>query len=140
MNSPGPKKPSKALAYAAALCLAAYWLLISLFVLASVFAIVAATLRLLPWNLNIGQTGTNIALAWYSLLIVCGVAYNWLALTLRCHFCGHRFLQNPKGLGAAFSYYGKCRGTTGFSPWAVHVAEFVITRRIRCVNCGEEIF
>lgn len=140
MNSPGPKKPSKALAYTAALCLAACWLLISLFVLASVFAIIATALRLLPWNLNIGRTGSGFALAWYSLLIVCGVAYNWLALTLRCHSCGHRFLQNPKGLGAAFTYHGKRRGKTGFNPWAVQVVEFVITRRIRCVNCGEQIF
>jgi hypothetical protein len=140
MNSPGPKKPSNALAYTAALCLVACWLLISLFLLASAFAIVAATLRLLPWKLNIGQTGTDIALAWYSLLVGCGVAYNWLAFKLRCHFCGHRFLQNPKGLGAAFAYHGTRRGKTGFSPWAVQVAEFVITRRIRCVNCGEQIF
>jgi DNA-directed RNA polymerase subunit RPC12/RpoP len=140
MKSPGATRPSKSLAYTAALCLAVCWFLVSFFALASVFVIVAIVFGLLPWHLNIGTKGNHIVLAWYSLLIVCGVGYNVLALTLRCHYCGHRFLQNPKGLGSAFVYHGYCVGKRGFSPWTVQVAEFVITRRIRCVNCGEEIF
>ena|SRR5437764_85050 len=143
MYSPGPKTPSRLLAYTAAVCLAACWLLIFVFALTCVFVIIATVLRLLPVHLNIGQTGNHIVLAWYWLLVVCGVSYNGLALLLRCHHCGHRFLYNPKALGPAFTDHVNCpdkKGFSPFSPWTKQIVEFLIRRRIRCVNCGKEIF
>jgi DNA-directed RNA polymerase subunit RPC12/RpoP len=73
--------------------------------------------------------------------IFCGYAYLFIALKVRCPQCGFKFLKNPKGLGpTGFVYHLSCPKKTGLNPWAVQIGRFLAIHRIRCINCGQEVF
>lgn len=62
-----------------------------------------------------------------------------IAFKTRCPHCNFRFLRNP-ALKKRFTYHPSCPGKLGFKPWTVQMCRFQVTGRIRCVNCGEEVF
>jgi DNA-directed RNA polymerase subunit RPC12/RpoP len=75
------------------------------------------------------------------ILISCGYTYLFIALSLRCPHCGFKFLKNPKGLGpTGFVYHASCPKKAGLNPWAIQIGRFLAVRKIRCINCGQEVF
>src|SRR5215475_8642213 len=141
MIQPTPNSSSKSLALIGALCAATGWFLLVVFCITFLAVLIAVLFGWLSMSLNIGKTGRDIVFGWFALFILSGVGYVGIALSLHCPHCDHKFLRNPKGLGpAGFIYHPGLPRRRGFNPWAIQVVRFLKTRKISCINCGEEIF
>lgn len=69
------------------------------------------------------------------------IGYLVIALRTRCPHCGFKFLKNPKAFGPAnFQYHPDCSRGLGINPWGYQIMRLLRTRRIKCINCGREIF
>ena len=139
MIKPGP--PSKLVVSIAAICVGVGWLIICAIILVFAFVTTALILGLLPSRIQITQHASYGFLAIFGLFIACGLSYVTIALTIRCPLCGYKFLKNPKGLGpTSFVYHPSCPRKRGLNPWAIQIGRFLLVRKMRCINCGEELF
>jgi DNA-directed RNA polymerase subunit RPC12/RpoP len=133
--------PNKPLVAVASICIAISWVQVLLSMLAFVVVTVCVAVGLLPTQIVIGQSGRTFLVSFFGLFMICGAVWIALAFSLSCPHCGFKFLKNPKGLGPTkFQYHANCSSKYRLNGWAVQIINFLTTGRIRCINCGDEIF
>lgn len=125
----------------ATVCIGISWFLLAILLLLMVVILVGVLSGQLPTQMCVTPVTIHIFGGCVAVFIFCGYAYLIFALRLRCPHCGFKFLKNPKGLGpVGFVYHPNCTRKPGLNPWAVQIGRFLASRKIRCINCGEEVF
>jgi hypothetical protein len=136
--SPGSAKLAVSLA---TVCIGVAWFLLAILLLVMVVIFAGVLSGKLPTQMCVSTATIHIFLGCVALFIFCGYTYLIFALRLRCPHCGFKFLKNPKGLGPfGFVYHPNCSRKPGLNPWAVQIGRFLVSRKIRCISCGEEVF
>jgi DNA-directed RNA polymerase subunit RPC12/RpoP len=141
MNSLSPTKPSKLTVWLAALGVGIGWFFMVVMMLVFVSASVGVAAGKLPMRFSVSPLIARSFLACVGFFISCSFIYLLIALKLRCPHCAFKFLKNPKGLGpTGFVYHASCPKKAGLNPWAVQIGRFLAIHKIRCINCGREVF
>lgn len=131
---------SKMLVLIAAISVAFIWSVTLLTLLFAIGVLIGLTAGM-PGRIPMASAEMGFIFGPCGLLLVTGVVYVVIALKLRCPACGYKFLKNPKGLGpTGFVYHPECPRLPGINPWAYQIGRFLGTSRIRCINCGDEVF
>jgi len=138
---PSNTPPNKLAVSVAAICVGVAWFLLFVFALLFVLVTGAVILGLLPSHIPMTRSMTYVILTIFGFFAPCGYTYIIIALRIRCPRCGYKFLKNPKGLGpTGFTYHPSCPRKFGLNPWAIQIGRFLSIHKIRCINCGEELF
>jgi hypothetical protein len=117
------------------------WFLLAIWLLIMVAVLLGVLSGILPTQMPVSLVTVRIFLGVVALFICCGFIYLIFAFRICCPPCGFKFLKNPKGLGpTGFVYHPSCARKPGLNPWGVQVGRFLATQKIRCINCGEEVF
>jgi DNA-directed RNA polymerase subunit RPC12/RpoP len=133
--------PNKFTVSLAALGVGIGWLFMAVFALGFVTVTAAVVVGVLPMRFSVSTLTIRVFLMCVGVFISCSYTYLFIALRLRCPHCGFKFLKNPKGLGpTGFVYHPNCPRKRGLNPWAVQIGRFLTMHRIRCINCGQEVF
>ena len=141
MSLTHPHSTRKALVWVFALSVGYIWVLVFAILLVSVGATIGMTFFHMPSVVSISQRTNHFLLASIIVMIIPGFFAVGLAFCVRCPHCHHLFLKNPKGVGSTgFVYHENCSSWPGINPWAFQVGRFLIKQKIRCINCGEEVF
>ena len=136
--SPSSAKLAVSLATA---CVGASWFLLAICLVLMVVVFVGVLSGILPTQVYVSPATLHIFLGCVALFLFCGSVNLVVALRFRCPHCGFKFLKNPKGFGpVGFVYHPNCPRKPGLNPWAVQIGRFLASRKIRCINCGQEIF
>lgn len=122
-------------------CVGVAWSLLAIFLILMVVMLVGVMSGQLPTQMCVPPSTIHVFLGCLAVFLFCGYTYVILALRLCCPHCGFKFLKNPKGLGpVGFVYHPNCPRKPCLNPWAVQIGRFLASRKIRCINCGEEVF
>jgi len=141
MNPSTKRLPSRLAVLLATSGVAILWSMCVLGVIGALGVAIAVLFGVMPNETPVTTTGRHAIFSVAGLLLVSGYSYFIIALRLRCPSCGFQFLRNPKGMGPAnFVYHPNCPRTPYGSPWALQMVRYLRTRRIRCIQCGEETF
>jgi hypothetical protein len=141
LNTQSLKTPSKVAVTFAALGVGIGWLFMAAVLLSFILIFAAVVGGVLPKHVSVPPFAIQLILICFGIFISCSSIYLFIALSLHCPHCGFKFVKNPKGLGpTGFVYHPNCPKKRGFNPWAVQICRFLAVHRIRCVNCGEEVF
>jgi DNA-directed RNA polymerase subunit RPC12/RpoP len=117
------------------------WFLLAIWLFFMAANLLGVLSGILPTQMPVSLVTVRLFLGTVGLFIFCSFIYLIFAFRIRCPHCGFRFLKNPKGLGpTGFVYHPSCPRKRGINPWAVQVGRFLATQKIRCINCGEEVF
>jgi hypothetical protein len=135
-----PRSAKLAVSLATA-CVGVSWFLLAVLLLLMVVVFVGVLSGILPTQMCVSTATLHLFLGCMALFVCCGSVNLVVALRLHCPHCGFKFLKNPKGLGpVGFVYHPNCPRKPGLNPWAVQIGRFLATGKIRCINCGEEVF
>src|SRR5436305_1148100 len=95
------------------------WLFMLSMLLVMIAVIVGMMLGAIPHEVSFSKQTADLILVVFGALIVLGVLYLILALSVRCPRCAYKFLKNPKGFGpSGFTYNANCPRLRGVNPWA----------------------
>src|SRR5260221_9791137 len=138
LSSTGPSKLTVSLA---AVGVGIAWLFMAVLALMFVMVTAAVVSGILPMRISVSPLTNRLVLACFGVFISCGYTYLFIALKVRCPHCNFKFLKNPKGLGpTGFVYPPSYPKKPGLKPSAVQVGRFLAIHKIRCINCGQEVF
>ena len=141
VNPSSSSSPSKVVVALAAVGVGMGWLFMALLLVGFVVISAAVMVGLLPVRFSVSPMTIRVFFVCVGAFISCSYTYLFIALRLRCPHCGFKFLKNPKGLGpTGFVYHPSCPKKPGVNPRAVQIGRFLAIHRIRCINCGQEVF